>query len=138
MSSRRGRTRSSWAAFLAILLTAQQIGAAQGRQPDVVSRAELRASLRSAADQRDANLRKIRRLLEHADVARQGERLAGFARVSRALSALDDRTLANLAVQSDHVWEEVHGEGAGKVLVIVLLILIILAVIATAALPESS
>jgi hypothetical protein len=132
------RRRSKSAACLAILLCAQQIAGAQARKPDLVTRAELRSTLRSAAEQRDANLKKIRRVLEHADVARQGERVAGFARVSRALSTLDDRTLAQLAVQSDHVWEQVHGEGAGKVLTIIVLILIILVVIATAALPESS
>lgn len=138
MRSRKGRTRSWWAACLAVLVSAQQMAGAQGPPPDLVSRAELRSTLRSAAEQRDANLKKIRRLLDHADVARQGERVAGFARVSRALSTLDDRTVAQLAVRSDRVWEEVQGEGAGKVLLIVLLILVILAVIATAALPESS
>jgi hypothetical protein len=132
------RRRSKSAAFLAILLCTQQIAGAQARKPDLVPRAELRSTLRSVAGQRDVNLKKIRRVLEHADVARQGERVAGFARISRALSTLDDRTLAQLALQSDHVWEQVQGEGAGKVLTIIVLILIILVVIATAALPESS
>jgi hypothetical protein len=138
MNNGRSRTKASCAAFLAIGLLAQQIAGAQGRQPDLVSRAELRSALRSAAERREANLKQIRHVLEDADVARAGGRLADVTRVSRSLTALDDRTLERLSIQSSQISEQLRAEGPGKVLLIVVLVLVILAAIVSAALPESS
>lgn len=138
MINRRSRTTVACAACLAFLLSAQQITGAQQRTPELVTRGELRAALRSAAERRDANLQKIRGVLEHAEVARIAGRVTDLTRLSRSLAAVDDRTLERLAVQSDQISEQLHGEGVGKVLLIIALVLIILAVIVSMSLPESS
>lgn len=138
MSRHRSRATAACAACLAFVLCAQQMAGAQRRAPELVSRGELRAALRSAAERRDANLTKIRSVLAHADVARIAGRLTDLTRLSRSLTALDDRTLERLAVQSDGVSEQLRGEGVGKVLLIIALVLVILAVIVSMSLPESS
>lgn len=130
--------RASLAALLAVILPIQQVHAAQGRQSFLITRGELRAAMRSAAEQREANLQRVRRLLRQPEVEREAGRLVDLVRVSRALTALDDRTLERLAVESDRAGESLRAEGAGKVLIIVGLVVVILLVIVSATLPESS
>lgn len=138
MIGRRSRTTIACSACLAFVLCAQQITGAQQRAPDLVTRAELRSVLRAAAERRDPNLQKIRGVLGHEDVVRIAGRVTDLTRLSRSLTTLDDRTLERLAVQSDAVSEQLHGEGVGKVLLIIALVLVILAVVVSMSLPESS
>lgn len=138
MSRRTKRASAACAACLAVMMTAQQVAGAQRHPPELVSRGELRAALRSAAERRATNVKKIQTVLQHADVARVAGRLLDLNRVSRSLTSLDDRTLERLAVHSDELSEQLTAEGPGKVLTIIALVLILVGVIVSLSLPESS
>ena len=123
--------------LLVMTLLAPRTAVAQGIRQPLASQAVLDAALADIANQRTANLQKVRRLLAHPDSVRTVRRLADVRRVSERLSVLDDRTLERLAKDSEAAIQPAGG-GPSKVLIIVLLTLIVLAIVAAALAPESS
>ena len=97
----------------------------------LVSIEELRDRIAVQTAERASNLREVQTLLRHQAVQDRLEHLFDLEKVAATVPTLDNETLAELALQSGQVNEQIRAGGMGMIfaVVIAVVVVIVLAII---------